>query len=196
MVRWDREATRQRVPQNLRVCDLLCNQGRDWNLTALAKIFPEEEEWRQIVRIRTCGSRRRDVYIWDYNKTCYYIVKSGYWVQTNVIGKQQSPMEGQSSMDPLFQLAWDSDTSTKIHHFLWRYISNTIPVAGNMARRHIFKEAGCLRCGYDAKSVNHVLFQCPFARLVWALSPIPAPPDGLLMNSLYSNVYHVLNIWK
>ncbi|CAG7888743.1 unnamed protein product [Brassica rapa] len=60
-----------------------------------------------------------------------------------------------------------------------------------MVRRHISKEAGCLRCGYDTKSVNYVLFQCPFARLVWALSPIHAPPDGLFMNSLYSNSYEV-----
>lgn len=36
----------------------------------------------------------------------------------------------------------------------------------------------------------------PFARLVWALSPIPAPQEGTTMQSLYSNVYHVLNIQK
>ncbi|XP_013601216.1 uncharacterized protein LOC106412803 [Brassica napus] len=39
-------------------------------------------------------------------------------------------------------------------------------------------------------------FSAPFARLVWALSPIPAPPEGIMMQSLYSNVYHVLSVQK
>lgn len=44
--------------------------------------------------------------------------------------------------------------------------------------------------------MNHVLFQRPFARLVWALSPIPAPPEDVMGNSLYSNTDHALNIKK
>lgn len=65
-----------------------------------------------------------------------------------------------------------------------------------MARKHISKEAGCLRCGNEDETVNHVLFRCPFARLVWAISPIPAPPEGIQNQSLCSNIYHVLSIQK
>lgn len=113
------------------------------------------------------------------NKTGSYTVKSGYWVQTNVLNKLTSVEEDQPSLDRLYQLAWGTDMSPKIHHFLWRCISNSLPVAGNMARKHISKEAGCLRCGNEDEIVNHVLFQCPFSRLLWAISPIPAPSKGI-----------------
>ncbi|XP_013624660.1 PREDICTED: uncharacterized protein LOC106330793 [Brassica oleracea var. oleracea] len=34
--------------------------------------------------------------------------------------------------------------------------------------------------------------QCPYARFIWTLSPIKDPKDGVMSNSLYSNLYHVL----
>lgn len=65
-----------------------------------------------------------------------------------------------------------------------------------MRKRHISKQAVFLRCGQGPESVNHVMFQCPLARLVWALSTIPAPPEGIMTNSLYSKMFHVLNLEK
>ncbi|KAG2249330.1 hypothetical protein Bca52824_088958 [Brassica carinata] len=159
VVRWNRRDSRQYLCHNLRVREMLINQGREWNMELLTRIFPDDEA-RNISKIRTCGNGSKDIYIWDYNKKGYYTVKSGYWVQVNVLDRYAA-------------LAWSTETSPKVHHFLWRCISNLLPVAGNLARKHIAKEAGCLRCGCDTENVNHVLFQCPFALLVWALSPIP-----------------------
>lgn len=63
-----------------------------------------------------------------------------------------------------------------------------------MNHRHISKDGSCPRCPHCAESVNHLLFQCTFARQVWALSPFPAPPNGTWDGSLYSNMYRALNI--
>lgn len=41
--------------------------------------------------------------------------------------------------------------------------------------------------------MNHILFTCPYARLVWALSLIPAPPSGEWTESLYANVHRILS---
>ncbi|KAL0715891.1 hypothetical protein Bca4012_065213 [Brassica carinata] len=49
--------------QNLRVSDLRVNDGKEWNLELLAKLFPDEEQ-RKILQIRTCGRGSKDVYIW------------------------------------------------------------------------------------------------------------------------------------
>ncbi|KAL0846170.1 hypothetical protein Bca101_019416 [Brassica carinata] len=182
-----------RPPQNLRVSDLLINDGREWNTHLLARLFPEAE-LREMVKIRTCGKGSRDVYIWDYNKTGHYSVKSGYWVITNILNPEKTREEDQPSLDRLYQLAWKTHTSPKIHHFLWRCINNAVPVASNLARRRISKDTGCFRCGNDTETINHVLFQCPFARLVWAHSSIPAPPGGIMNQSFYSNFFHALNV--
>lgn len=105
-------------------------------------------------------------------------------------------VEKHPSLDALFQMAWKTDTSPKVHHFLWRCLSNSLPIAGNLTKRHIAKDASCSRCGHEEESINHLLFLCPLARLVWALSPIPAPPDGIATESLYANLFHVLNLEK
>ncbi|CAA7041651.1 unnamed protein product [Microthlaspi erraticum] len=39
-----------------------------------------------------------------------------------------------------------SDASPKVQHFLWKCISNSLPVAGNLLSRHIAKEGSCVRC--------------------------------------------------
>lgn len=100
-------------------------------MEVLTRIFPEDEVQR-IMEIRTCGRNSKDIYIWDYNKTGAYTVKSGYWVQMNVLNRTLVE-EDQPSLDDIYQLAWRTNTSPKIHHFLWRCISNSIPIAGNMA---------------------------------------------------------------
>ncbi|XP_018465005.2 uncharacterized protein LOC108836338 [Raphanus sativus] len=65
-----------------------------------------------------------------------------------------------------------------------------------MRKRHMAKEAQCARCNSGTESINNVLFQCPLARLVWAHSAIPTPQGGILDNSLYSNLFHALNVEK
>ncbi|XP_018473809.1 uncharacterized protein LOC108845037 [Raphanus sativus] len=44
------------------------------------------------------------------------------------------------------------------------------------------------------KRVNHILFQCPYARLIWTTSPIHAPPQCLMSDSLYYNLHRVLSL--
>ncbi|XP_024012275.1 uncharacterized protein LOC112086773 [Eutrema salsugineum] len=44
------------------------------------------------------------------------------------------------------------------------------------------------------ESVNHLLFQCPFARLVWTISPISEPPDAATHNTLFTNLYRALTV--
>ncbi|XP_010425346.1 PREDICTED: uncharacterized protein LOC104710431 [Camelina sativa] len=47
---------------------------------------------------------------------------------------------------------------------------------------------------HQEESINHLLFQCSYARQVWAISPISAPQGGEWVDLLYTNMYYVLNI--
>lgn len=102
----------------------------------------------------------------------------------------------QPSLDDLYQLAWKTDTNPKIRHFLWRCISNSLAVATNLKQRRLLRDTTCARCQGHEESVNHLLFQCPFARLVWALSSVPAPPNGIMADSIYTNLHRVMTIAK
>lgn len=187
------EQQQQTLPVISKVSELLQNQGKEWNLQLLDSLFPEEEQ-QWIRRIRPCGEKSDDKYRWEYTKTGHYTVKSGYWVLQNILkGDEDRAQVLQPSLEPLFQMIWKLETSPKIKRFLWRCLSDSLPVAKSLAYRHISKDATCLRCAAGSESVNHVLFQCPYARLIWALSPIPAPPEGIATDSFYSNIHHVLS---
>ena len=49
-------------------------------------------------------------------------------------------------------------------------VSECIAVKTNLKARGIQGDICCARCGAEEESINHVFFECPPARQVWALS--------------------------
>ena len=83
-------------------------------------------------------------------------------------------------------------TAPKIKTFLWKAISNAIPVGELLIKREVKLDLCCQLCGFEDESVNHLLFTCPLARQVWALSLIPLPHNGFDENSFYSNIHFLM----
>ncbi|KAG7617742.1 putative ribonuclease H domain, reverse transcriptase zinc-binding domain-containing protein [Arabidopsis thaliana] len=192
----------QRVPPQeyasvssiLKVSDLIDESGREWRKDVIEMLFPEVER-KLIGELRPGGRRILDSYTWDYTSSGDYTVKSGYWVLTQIINKRSSPQEvSEPSLNPIYQKIWKSQTSPKIQHFLWKCLSNSLPVAGALAYRHLSKESACIRCPSCKETVNHLLFKCTFARLTWAISSIPIPLGGEWADSIYVNLYWVFNL--
>lgn len=195
-MRRDGGGARAQLTDNMLVSELLCANSREWNQEALESFFPEVIR-RKIQAVHPAGKNSVDTYSWDYTKTGHYTVKSAYWVQRNVIEVNESnPAVLQPSLDGLYQQVWNSSTSPKVKHFLWRCLSGSLPVAENMMRRHIAKDRRCSRCGAESESVNHLLFQCTYARQIWAVANVHIPPSGEWSDSLYSNLFWVLNLKK
>lgn len=57
--------------------------------------------------------------------------------------------------------------------FLWRLLSNGLPVFQNLLTRRICVDPICHVCLEAVESVIHVFKHCHFARVVWAISGIP-----------------------
>ncbi|CAL9219188.1 unnamed protein product [Arabidopsis halleri] len=149
----------------MKVKDLLEINGREWNKDLLALMFSEEDQ-TSIKEIRPGGNLSRDGYNWDYSRSGHYSVKSGYWVLTQILNKRTSKEVTQPSLDLLYQRIWQLDAPPKVHHFIWKCLSNSLSVAGNLSYRHLLREGTCSRCPSKVESVNHLLFSCSFARLV------------------------------
>ena len=64
----------------------------------------------------------------------------------------------------------------------------------NLKARGIQGDICCARCGDPEESINHVFFECPPARQVWALSKIPSPPNIFPISSLFANMDHLF--WR
>lgn len=125
------------------------------------------------------------------------MVKYVYWVQMEVLSIDNEKQEVlRPSLDAIYQRVWSLNISPKVKHFLWRCLSNALPVAENMVHRHIAKDKRCNRCGEADGSLNHLLFQCHYARLMWAEANVHTPPPGAWADSLFSNIHWVLNLKK
>ena len=177
------------LADDMRVSALIRVNGKEWNLDLIERLFTTEVQ-EQILKIRPAGNYSRDTYSWEFTKTGHYTVKSGYWVQTNIVAPDKEVQEViQPRLDGIYQQIWGLETSPKIKHFLWKCLSNALPVMENMAYRHIAKDKSCSRCGGEAESVNHLLFHCPYARLIWAVANVHIPPAGRWSDSFYANLY-------
>ncbi|XP_056860083.1 uncharacterized protein LOC130508541 [Raphanus sativus] len=128
--------------------------------------------WRSISSAR---SLRLDRERWHFNQNGKYSVKSGYQVERVYPDVAKPPQVLGPTVDVL-----------KAH---W-----CIAVRKNLHARGLTGDICCDRCGAPEESINHVFFECPPARQVWALSQIPSNPTIFPTESLYTNMDHLF--WR
>lgn len=94
----------------------------------------------------------------------------------------------------LKQKVWKLKTSRKIMHFLWQALAGYIAKASKLVERPCGTDRSCQRCGNEAETINHLLFECPPALQCWALSNIPSSPGVFPCSSLYNNFDYLLQL--
>lgn len=95
--------SQERLSEDMRVCELLCNNDREWHEEKLERMFTEETR-RKIKAIHPVGSISEDTYAWEYTKIGHYTVKSAYWVHMNVIAaKETEQVASQPSLDVIYK---------------------------------------------------------------------------------------------
>ena len=60
-------------------------------------------------------------------------------------------------------------SSWKLKHFIWRVYNNALPTKLNLCNRLVVNNPNCPFCVVEWELVIHILWECPFARNVWAL---------------------------
>jgi len=71
-------------------------------------------------------------------------------------------------------------------------VSNALPVADGIASRGMQVDNRCQFCGMDGETENHLLFTCPYARLVWAVSGVPLPHEGFSTSIFRTSIFFSL----
>lgn len=104
------------------------------------------------------------------------------------------PTVSEPSTTSLKAKVWSIKTSSKIKHFIWNVLSNSVLVCSRLTYRYCGTDRHCPRCGADNETVNHLLFECPPSVQVWALAHIPHSPGLFPSDSIFSNLNHLL--WR
>ncbi|KAF3495542.1 hypothetical protein DY000_02054171 [Brassica cretica] len=76
---------------------------------------------------------------------------------------------------------------------MWQLLTNCVPVCSQLADRHCHPNRTCPRCGQHEETVNHMLFECPFATQTWSLETLPIDPGEFPRPSIFDNFDYLLH---
>ena len=180
-----------RIDAHLKVSSLLSSPGV-WNEEKLTELFPPNEVHR--IKQMVPGEVE-DCFVWAYTRHGAYTVKTGYGMLVKVksmsIG-QISPEE--QVQNDLKKRIWKLPTLPKIRMFLWRAVSGALAVAERLNSRGLNVDPSCRLCQDGPETINHVLFQCSVASLVWSDvgTPLPAASSQRSLEENISSVFDLI----
>lgn len=148
----------------------------------------QPEDVRIIRGLAISRYKRPDSYGWSLTESGKYSVKSGYKTKTLFPDNDTRLVVYGPDIKPLYAYLWKLKCNLKLKHFVWQILSGTLPVSKNLKSRGMDCDLRCSLCGADKEIVNHVLFECPPALQVWALSMIPSPPGIFPSLSTFTNM--------
>ncbi|KAK6130986.1 hypothetical protein DH2020_035271 [Rehmannia glutinosa] len=105
-------------------------------------------------------------------------VKSAYHVAVTTIdmdGGNFDPRSSSSGPSPVWKKLWKLRVPARILHFMWRLLTDTLPVPHNLARRRIHVDSHCPLCNSSDTTTVHLFFQCPIAMQTWKLAGLDGP---------------------
>ena len=177
----------------LKVSDLIDVDNNCWNLETLKDLFFEEDIQR-ILKMRVVADQE-DYWVWVHNRNGSYSVRSGYWLISRPSNSEVDiEAAARPSLNDLKTDVWKIKTPPKIKTFLWKALSNAIPVGELLVKKGIKMDPCCQACGFQGESINHILFDCAIARQVWALAYVPNPMNGFDKVSHFSNLHYVMSL--
>lgn len=178
---------------NLGANALIDASTRRWNLELLREVFVPEDVnliWKHQPVIA-----RPDGFLWKHNRSGNFSVKSAYALAQELkIRKDFPEVLMQPSFNSVKEKVWKVSTAPKIRTFIWKALSDALPVVDLISKRGMKCDDRCQLCGLEGESIQHVLFECDPARQAWALSGIPMPELGFQNGSLVSNINYLLNL--
>ncbi|XP_018463519.1 uncharacterized protein LOC108834691 [Raphanus sativus] len=166
---------------------------RDWDTNLLLEHF-HPEDIPLILKLRPSNTWSMDGYAWNYTKSGTYTVKSGYNRLQEIKACDAEAQTLQPSITGLQSHVWKINAPGKMKHFMWQALTGCIATTERLAYRHLGTDRSCPRCGDPEETINHLLFECPPAIQVWALSDYPSLPGYFPSTSVYQNMNFLF--WK
>ena len=174
------------------VSNLINNNPHCWNSELIDEIFLPRDA--NLIKSLPLSFRKpRDVLIWAANPKGLFTVKSAYHLlqkeaQRSGMGEASSNLSSRK----FWNLLWSIPTPRKIQLFLWKTAHDIFPTNKNLFSRGISSSYSCGVCHEDPESIQHLLWECKFAREVWRTSSISILVDDLHLSNPYEVISQVL----
>jgi hypothetical protein len=81
---------------------------------------------------------------------------------------------------------WRNSTLPRVQLFMWLLTKGRIQCRGNLFKKRIVDNPSCEVCGASEETVDHIIFQCPFAVASWNKHGLP------LLDGTFTSVIHTI----
>ena len=156
------------VSHELRVCDLIDEDTRQWDRGKLLAIFTDRTR-QEILNIPLTNLHSKDTLTWKENRRQKFSVKTAYRVAMQLSNPNWADHSMAREHSLVWNKIWSLNVPPKVRTFLWRACSNCLPTRDNLHRRRVSVEPHCEICQHRSETVSHILWECPLARNVWAI---------------------------
>lgn len=155
------------------VSNLLVQETESWD-TDLLRILLWEDDVKSILSIPVAGAASQDIQVWHYSKHGLYSIKTAYFLARYIRYKESTQRNGSTSSLMVFNwdFVWKMKIPNKVKVLCWRLLKQALPTLNNLRKRRVLLDTTCPVCCCGDESVLHLLHDCHYARVFWALSPI------------------------
>ncbi|KAJ4810337.1 RNA-directed DNA polymerase (reverse transcriptase)-related family protein [Rhynchospora pubera] len=159
------------------VADLFDFRTNQWKMREIERLLGREvvQHITQNVQRPNPRMRMTDKLIWKYNKSGNYTVKDGY----ECLIKRSEGQVQQVSWKYIWK--WKK-IAPKVKIFMWRLLTNGLPLANNIHTRIQAISPTCMRCQIENEFPMHCFFFCHGSRMVWFGGPMGVRTDDLPLN--------------
>ncbi|CAL1410643.1 unnamed protein product [Linum trigynum] len=167
--------------QQLWAFQWIMDDGCEWNLDLIRQTCSIEEV-EAIKRIPIGIDSADDEWVWHFEKSGIYTVKSGYHTfresERNRLGTPNPNHPDCTSK--AWKWLWSLSLPPKIISFIWRISRNAVATKRNLWLRRCSPSPLCSLCQLNEEDIWHCLFRCPHAARVWQVNhpSLPIPQDS------------------
>ncbi|KAF3951872.1 hypothetical protein CMV_022522 [Castanea mollissima] len=155
------------LPDQKLVYELIFPETRQWNRALLHNLF-DHDTTSSIQQIYIPFTLAADSIIWAKCPSGKFFVKSAYLADQNARFTISGPLTAVE-----WKKLWSMKFNERLKYHIWKIAWDVLPTREFLARRIVGLDSSCPRCHHPQESVVHILFECPFAIIVWRHTSIP-----------------------
>ncbi|KAI8534415.1 hypothetical protein RHMOL_Rhmol10G0087700 [Rhododendron molle] len=151
-----------------KVEDVIDAKTGQWDTQKMSMEIPVEV-MHAILEIPLAHVGRTDQLVWHFNPNGCYSVKSGYHIALqNQSEKVPNTPETSFKLEKeVWKVLWKMKAPNKVKNFWWHVCRNILATKENLFKRRCAKDNLCPICDCEVETVDHMLFLCPWANMVW-----------------------------
>ena len=175
------------LPNQQLVSELIVPKTRQWNQTLLHNLF-DHDTASSTQQIHIPFTPVANSIIWAKCPSGKFSIKSAYLADQNAKFTNSGPLTAVE-----WKKLWSMKFNERLKYHIWKITWDVLPTREFLAQRITRLDSSCPRCHHPQESVVHVLFECPFAIIVWRNTSIPINLSSIPPKSAFEWVKSILS---